>query len=739
MKKVRITESPYPVSIQRDDAGVPHVVADDLATALFGLGYMHAADRGTQLLFARSMALGRGREEIADTPELADTDRFFRRIGLFLDCEKEFEELPEPQQVMIQRYCDGVNHGIETAGRSLPMWATGFEPERWDGESVMLIGKLLSFGGLAISQLQNERLLIQLIHSGVGEAALRDLFGDRIRDADFDLIRQVHMANPLSDEALEILSDLPRLAGSNAWAVSPHRSASGNALLASDPHLEVNRLPAIWYEAAMKFGDEYAMGASLPGCPLFAVVRTSHLAWGVTYMKGDTIDYFMEDCRPGGSTGWQYRREEQWHDFMLRDESIERKDEEEPESLPVWFNDQGVLEGEPKQAGIHLSIAWTGTYEGNGQAIGSWLKLLECRDVRAAMAIAADCPQPTLCWVFADRDGHIGLQGCGRFPVRGNDYLGLSPIPAWDPENHWQGWRSADYPSLYDPESGFVATANEEQNPPHGPPLMTQPLPDYRIRRIVQRLEELPQVTLQHMQELQYDLISLRAQELLGALLPLAPPSTEKTILANWDGNYHPDSIEPSLFLQLYRNLLAELLGHKQAIGWRRMMYLCSRSGFSVMVITAADRLLLREESIWWADRDKQAVINAAFENLQGYEPVPWSQINNFHFTDRFFGQHRVGRILGYQSRQYPMPGNHATVFQGHVLQTAKREFTFSPSYHFVTDLGSDEAWTNLPGGPSESRFSRYYRSDIPLWTSGEYKRLRLESDEPIELKLMKS
>ena len=75
-------------------------------------------------------------------------------------------------------------------------------------------------------------------------AALKELFSPRLDDVDLELLKDVHMANQLSDDALDLLTDLPRLAGSNAWAVSPSRSASGDALLASDPHLEVNRLPA---------------------------------------------------------------------------------------------------------------------------------------------------------------------------------------------------------------------------------------------------------------------------------------------------------------------------------------------------------------------------------------------------------------------------------------------------------------------------------------------------------------
>ena len=80
---------------------------------------------------------------------------------------------------------------------------------------------LLSFGGLAISQMQNERLLIELIHAGANEESLKELFSPRLDGVDLDLLRQVHMSNQLSDNALDLLTDLPRLAGSNAWAVSP--------------------------------------------------------------------------------------------------------------------------------------------------------------------------------------------------------------------------------------------------------------------------------------------------------------------------------------------------------------------------------------------------------------------------------------------------------------------------------------------------------------------------------------
>ena len=298
------------------------------------------------MLFARAVASGRAAELIADKPELLETDRFFRRVGLGQHLAREVRALDDAVFSQLTSYCEGVTDGLAEARRSLPMWATGFTPTPWNQESALLIGQLLSFGGLVIGQQENERLILDLIHAGVADDKLRELFHPLLNQTDFALLRRIQFSSRLSDAALELIADLPRLAGSNAWAVSPSRSATGGALLASDPHLEVNRLPAIWYEAVLEWPGNYVLGASLPGCPIFAVARTRHLGWGVTYLKGDTTDHFIEDCRPGGSSGWQYRRGHDWRDFEVREETLLRKGGE-GESLRVLFNAQGSLLATP--------------------------------------------------------------------------------------------------------------------------------------------------------------------------------------------------------------------------------------------------------------------------------------------------------------------------------------------------------------------------------------------------------
>ena len=711
----------------RDASGVPHVRVKSWLDALYSLGYLHALDRGTQMFFSRAVASGQAAQQISDRPDLRETDRFFKRIGLHRHLDREVANLESRTLDQIQAYCDGVNDGVAGAGRSLPMWATGFVPGKWDPESVLLVGQLLSFGGLAIGQMQNERLLLELIHAGADEDGLRDLFAPQLDEVDVDMLRRVKMSNQLSNDALDLITDLPRLAGSNAWAIRGERTECGHAVLCSDPHLEVNRLPGIWYEASLSWENQFVMGATLPGCPLFAVGRTGRLAWGVTYMKGDTIDYFIEDCRPGGETGWQYRRSDEWFDFQRRNEQIAAQSKK-PESMSVYENAQGILESDPDQPGLYLSVAWTGNAPGSGKAIGTWLDVVLCSGTREAMDVVRSCPQPTLCFVFADSDDHIGLQGTGRFPKRNRPDSGLTPLPAWKQENHWQGFLDSGWlPSIFDPESGFVATANEGWNPPDGPMLVTQLLPDYRKRRIDERLAELPRATVEQMQQLQYDVVNIHAREMLPTLLPHIPDGEIKERLANWDFTFHADSEEAVWFQRLYINLIIELFGHEQAIGWRRIIYLCTRGGYSSMILTLADRVIMNVESTWWHGRDKGELVRRAFDRMAAQEPLRWGDFNHFHFTDRFFGSPRVGRLLGFDSPRYPMPGCAYTPFQGHVFQTAKHEQTFAPSYHFVTEMHTYEAWTNLPGGPSESRFSRYYKSDVERWLKGEYKRLTPE------------
>ncbi|HEX3872079.1 MAG TPA: penicillin acylase family protein [Pirellulales bacterium] len=728
MKPLPFKHARRNVHAARDDHGVPHVWSESWLGALYALGYLHAVDRPTQLLFARAVASGRSAELISDRPALVETDRFFRRIGLYTALDREVSDLDDETFREVTAYCEGVNDGLKQAGRSLPMWATGFKPAPWNQHAVLLIGNLLNYNGLVVSQQENERLLLELVQTGARPELLKELFEPLLDHADFELLKRISIANRLSDEALEMITDLPRLVGSNAWAVGPKRSATGMPLLASDPHLEVNRLPAIWYEAVLHHGDEYVLGATLPGCPLFAVGRTKRLAWGVTYFKADTSDFFIEDCRREGDV-WQYRREDKWLNFEVRQEEIHRKNHPST-MLNVYRNAQGTMEVDlsTRAAGLYLNCAWTGHSSGVGESMAAWLRLIKCPDAYQAMHVVRECPQPSLMWVLADVDGHIARQANGWVPERPEGVNGVLPIPAWDPANHWGPWLPAsELPSIYDPPEGFVSSANENPDPSDRR-IITQPLSNYRKRRIDERLKPMTAATLEDMQSVQYDVTSVQARDLLEVLLPCLEDGELKKRLSAWDCSYDPKSLEATLFTRFYREVLVEIFGQdtraQGGLGWRRMVYLVSRMGFSMMVVTCIDRLLKKDTSAWWEGRDKCELVRRAGAKAIAQPDQSWAVFNAFSFTNRFMEGRFVGRALGFHTSEMPMRGCHATPFQGHLLRVAKRETTFAPSYHFTTDLGTNEAMTNLPGGPSESWLSRWYKNDIPLWFDGRYKRL---------------
>jgi penicillin G amidase len=89
-----------------------------------------------------------------------------------------------------------------------------------------------------------------------------------------------------------------------------------------------------------------------------------------------------------------------------------------------------------------------------------------------------------------------------------------------------------------------------------------------------------------------------------------------------------------------------------------------------------------------------------------------------------FFGG-KLPRFLGFDRGPITLIGDLATPHQGQIYESAGRKTTFAPSYRMVTDLATDEIHTNLAGGPSDRRFSKWYCSDLDNWINGRYKTLR--------------
>ncbi len=130
---------------------------------------------------------------------------------------------------------------------------------------------------------------------------------------------------------------------------------------------------------------------------------------------------------------------------------------------------------------------------------------------------------------------------------------------------------------------------------------------------------------------------------------------------------------------------------------------------------------------MWFGANGRDAVLRPAVEEaLAGLDPttVPrWGERQRLTLTNVFFAG-KLPRFLGFDRGPYELAGCRATLNRSGIFRAHGRLTSFAASWRSLTDLGRDEMQTSLPGGPSGSRFSRWYASDVRRWLDGEYKTL---------------
>ncbi|HEX9971514.1 MAG TPA: penicillin acylase family protein, partial [bacterium] len=446
------------IIIQRDNHGVPIISASNREDLCFGIGYAHAWDRMVQMMLVRAIAQGRASEKFAGSDELIAVDKFMRWIHFEKDIDLEIAKLDPDVKKELEAYCQGVNTALARKRAPLEFLMVGYKPEKWEVKDCLITIRIIGYIGLAQAQGDMEKFLIQMIQNGVDENRIKALFPYLTEKIDYDLIKQIKLINEIVPAHLW-QGVLPNLRASNNWVVSGKRTKSGQPILASDPHMEVNRLPALWSEMIWKLNDQTTMGITMPGVPAIVMGRTNNIAWGGTYGFMDMIDYFIEDCKDE-----KFLYDGKWLPFEKRVETITPK-KQEPITLTFYENHHGVLEGDPNKPGKYLSMAFSGRSGAGAEILNVMMRLDEIRTVREAQTQFRQLSMPTFNWVFADRDGNIGYQMNGRMPKRRKGLSGLLPIPGWESKNDWQGFVDPkDLPTEYNPDAGFFATANQDMN-----------------------------------------------------------------------------------------------------------------------------------------------------------------------------------------------------------------------------------------------------------------------------------
>lgn len=701
------------VRIWRDEHGVPHVEAADQSGLYWGQGYVHATDRGLQMLMLRIVAQGRVSELLDSSDGSLRMDLFFRRMNRAGNVQRQLEALPPEARRAVESYCHGANAAFS---RKSPweLKLLGYRPEPWRPEDSILFSRVLAYTMLVGTQAEIERLLVEMVQAGVAREKLEELFPGLLGELDVDLVKQVRLGGRVVPPEVFWGTAVPRLTASNNWVLSGAKTASGMPILANDPHLEGNRLPAVWSEIAFHWGDRWALGGSMPGGPGILIGRTPDLAWGVTYAFADTVDSWIERCRDGKC----FREPDQWVPLDQRREVILRR-KKQPVEFVVYENDHGVLDGDPRREGYYLATRWAAEDSG-GKSLGQIVKMLDVRTVAEGMDVLGRV-ETAWSFVLADCRGNIGFQMSGLVPRRREGANGFVPLPGWKKGNDWLGFAGhEELPRVLNPEQGFFATANHDLNRYGRVKPINAVMAPYRAERIAQLLSHDRQFTLADMFAMHFDLYSLQAEAFMKILRPLLPETPQARILRDWDLRYGVDSRGAFLFEQFYAGLLREVFG-KGGLGEAAVDYLATQTGILIAYHLNFDRVMLAEKSAWFGGRSREEVFRRVAAGALAIEPRPWGETRQYTLQHMLFGG-RLPRWLGFDRGPVTVPGGRATIHQMQIYRSGGRVTTFVPSFRMVADLAADELHTNLAGGPCDRRFSKWYCFDLANWLAGRYK-----------------
>lgn len=731
------------VTISRSPEGLVFIQAESEADASFALGYAHAQDRLFQMEFLRRLAAGRLSEVVG--AQTLQVDKWFRTLGLYRLAEENVRHLQPATLAALESYAAGVNAYLETHDGAWPIGFTllQIEPEPWRPADSVAWGRIMA---LFLSSNYKDELLRARLLTLLPQDKVRQLFPGWPADAptSIDSLHGLERRGTLERLQRVLPWELGPKKASNAWALSPHRSSTGGALLAGDPHLAL-RAPGDWYLARIDTPGFSQAGATTPGVPFMIMGHNGSVSWSFTTTYSDTQDLFIEEVDP--EDPGRYRVGNAWEAFETRRETIRVSGEDEPVVLNVRSTRHGPVISDvvSEAAGLTeedqvIAMAWTALDPEDRSADGLY-GLGKAADVPQAIAALQALASPQQTMVLADRQGSIALVAPGRVPIRkAGD--GLLPVPGASGEYDWIGTIPyAALPRSLDPASGYLLAANNKLVG-DGYPYLIAAHWDYpdRAIRIAELLAEKEVWTPEEMRRMQLDILSIGARRLMGRLLEAPLPDEASAALDRmraWDFRMEMDRPEPLIYSawlkvlegQLLRNQLGETLAELESgNAWRVFNLLQPGSLWCDDVATTA------EES---CDQLIATTLETALRELvdiygDDVSDWQWGQAHEAQFSHPILGF--IPLVNDWTTLSLPAPGGQDTINRASSSFSQPMPQSFvdrhGPGLRGVYDMASpDESGFIIATGNSGDIFSEFYLNLTETWRDGGL--LRLPADPP--------
>ncbi|UGQ49161.1 penicillin acylase family protein [Massilia endophytica] len=564
MPPIALAGLAQPARIQVDKWGVAHLYAADRKDLFFVQGFNAARDRLAQIDLWRRRGLGRLSSVFGSA--YVEQDRAARLFLYRGDMAAEWRAYGEGAQSIAERFAAGINAYIDLVERKpelLPFEfrQLGYKPEKWAAEDVVRIRShgltrnlLQEFERAYVvchADLKADEIRYQLSPAWVTKVpeGLDPCFPENALDV-FTLATEPVRFDRKTLKPSQASLDAQRMEGSNNWVVAPSRTASGRPILANDPHRAYGA-PSLRYIVHLNAPGLDAIGAGEPALPGISIGHNGKIAFGLTIFGIDQEDLYVYEINPANRL--QYKYKGKWENFRVVKESIPVQGGRTA-SVELRFTRHGpvIFEERGKNRALAVRTAWS--EPGTAPYFGSidYMTAQNFDQFRAAMARWG---APAENQVYADTAGNIGWVAGGIVPQRPN-HDGLLPVPG-DGRYEWSGFLDGrKLPSLLNPKQGWFASANEMNLPADFPykeyKLGFEWPHNARVQRIGDVLSRNGRATIEDMQRLQNDVVSLPARRLL-AVLKQVKPNNQRTqaalrLLGGWDGEVTTGSNAAALF-----------------------------------------------------------------------------------------------------------------------------------------------------------------------------------------------
>lgn len=542
--------------ISRDANGIARIRAFTDYDAVFLNGYVHAQDRLFQMDENRRTAQGTLAELVGGQAALA-SDVQLRTLGLGRAAQLSQLEYSPRVNELLNAYAAGVNAWV--AANPLPpeyaaLELTTFQP--WTALDSIAVAKLLAFG--LSFDLDVDPTVALLTYQGAGNVlgvnGTALFFEDLWRSQPFDPAstvpdatkgtalgvpdavqsddaacwqgaaaealdpNAVALAKQYRDDLLQIpffqkLLDPEQRGASNEWAIAGKLSATGNAMIANDPHLAL-RMPSTFYPIGISGARINAIGVGFPGAPLVVQGHTARIAWGSTVNPMDVTDAYQEQVVPDPTSsaglGTMYKgvreplaaipqtfRTNNPGNGTPNDITVVPSSGSIPAATLIVSRRNAPIVSLDLTTGAAVSVQWIG--HGPTRELETfliWNEGSNLTDFRTGLQFFDVGSQN---WIYTDVEGNIAYFTSGEMPLRedlqagavqglppsflrngaggGNDWLRLTgPRPAGQ-SSPYQILPAAEMPQIVNPAGGWIVNAN---NDPAGNTLDNNPLNQLR-------------------------------------------------------------------------------------------------------------------------------------------------------------------------------------------------------------------------------------------------------------------